>query len=118
MGTRIPDNGSPNANFIPVGDDPKNSIKVAKNQDTEPMKQTLRDPNASIDDTMKALGELYLSYGTKIADGTASDDEKKQHKLIEDLRGNRISDSDRDQLQGRLSMFRERMAEVQKQFQI
>ena len=96
---------------------PGETIRPDSKDNAESLKKTLQDPNTSMPDTMNALGKLYQMYGGKVADGSASEDEKTQFNLIDALRSGNIPDSDRDQLATHLGMSTERLAEVQKQFQ-
>lgn len=41
-------------------------------------------------DTMEALTKLYQLDGKKVADGTASEEEKTRHRLNDDLRSGRL----------------------------
>ncbi|MEC4719562.1 hypothetical protein RY831_10400 [Noviherbaspirillum sp. CPCC 100848] len=92
------------------------NVNLGTNDNPESLKKTLQDPNASMPDTMAALAKLYQMDGMKVANGTASDEEKDRHKLNDALRSGRLSDSERDQFASQLGMSADRMVEVQKQF--
>lgn len=93
-----------------------NVIQVKEDDNRENLKKTLQDPNTSTQDTLNALGKLYQMNGAKVVDGTASDEEKNEHQLIDSLRSGNISGPDREKLTSQLGISAERLAEVEKHY--
>ncbi|WP_151636029.1 hypothetical protein [Noviherbaspirillum aerium] len=94
-----------------------NPIQTGADDNRENLKKTLQDPNTSTQETQNALGKLYQQNGMKIEKGNASEDEKNEYQLIDNLRSGNLSGSDREQFNSQLGINAERLAEVEKQFQ-
>jgi hypothetical protein len=106
--------GLPNISALSFGG---NGVRPEANDNLESLKKTLQNPNTSTPEAMTALAKLYQLDGMKVADGTASYDEKNRYTLIEKLRSGNSTETDREQLASNLGMTNERLEEVHKRFQ-
>lgn len=72
--------------------------KQSAENDPAKLKNTLNDGNATVAEKTRVLNKLEAQLGEKVNSGTATEDETKQHGLLEKLKNGSIDKTEINQL--------------------